>query len=309
MSQILSIFKDSLPHHPFCNNYHEDGLLIRSKAHALRRRHVQFNAPGIAQWLVFDCDKPSFYGHWDDLQIPAPNLSIYNPENQHHHAFYLLKAPVCTSANGRAAPLKYLAAIEAAYIKKLNADICYTGLIAKNPLHSDWITYPTHSHAYELSELADYVDLTAPTQKPLEPLESFGLGRNCDLFDQIRFFAYKAQRDFKKNSNFSQFEAEIYSKCAEFNVFSTPLPVSELRAIAKSVAKFCWRLSSEASDAKFSALQAYRGQRSGLARLAKSEDKRATARLLSIQGKIQSEIAAELGVSRKTVNQWLRSEK
>ncbi|MFG7662142.1 replication initiation protein, partial [Klebsiella pneumoniae] len=40
-----------------------------------------------------------------------------------------------TAPDGNAAPLRYAAAIEAALREKLGADMGYSGLICKNPLH------------------------------------------------------------------------------------------------------------------------------------------------------------------------------
>lgn len=88
-----------------------------------------------------------------------------------------------------------------------------------------------------------------------------------------------------------------------------PLQGNEVWHIAKSVSKWTWRrFDIAASDARFSALQAHRGRAggvaSGLARLAASEDTRASARLMKLAGHSYQQIADALGVSRRSVINW-----
>jgi DNA invertase Pin-like site-specific DNA recombinase len=84
---------------------------------------------------------------------------------------------------------------------------------------------------------------------------------------------------------------------------------SEVRAIAKSTAKWCrGRFDIQASGERFSKLQAHRGRKggvaSGVARLAASEGRRAVARSMRAEGKSYQQIAAALGVSRRSVIYW-----
>jgi DNA invertase Pin-like site-specific DNA recombinase len=86
----------------------------------------------------------------------------------------------------------------------------------------------------------------------------------------------------------------------------TPLDPREVWWIAKSVAKWTWRrFNIEESDKRFRELQAERGRRSGKARAAASEDKRASARLMAAQGMSKRAIARDLGVPESTVRFWL----
>ena len=57
-----------------------------------------------------------------------------------------------------------------------------------------------------------------------------------------------------------------------------------------------------------SEIQAKRGRKSGASRLAASEDKRASTRMMDAKGMKQAAIADELGVSRETIRLWLRDE-
>jgi len=90
------------------------------------------------------------------------------------------------------------------------------------------------------------------------------------------------------------------------NEHPSPLDVQECHHIAKSVARWTWsHFDIEASDKRFSQLQARRGSEGGKKASAAYEDKRASARLMLDQGMNKAAIARELGVHRNTVNNWL----
>jgi len=133
------------------------------------------------------------------------------------------------------------------------------------------------------------------------------------LFDWLRHYAYKQIRYYKGDvRNFVVWQSHLNNKALERNGdFMYPLDRKEVWYIVKSVAKWTWRrFDIEASDARFSKLQAARGRlggvASGVARLAQSEDKRATARIMRAQGMSLRAIAAELGVHHDTVREWCR---
>jgi len=95
------------------------------------------------------------------------------------------------------------------------------------------------------------------------------------------------------------------------NDFNTPLHASEVRAIAKSTANWCWnRFDIKASNERFSTLQAHRGKQggvaSGIARLAASQEKREAARAMRAAGKSYRRIADALGIHVNTVAIWLK---
>ena len=75
-------------------------------------------------------------------------------------------------------------------------------------------------------------------------------------------------------------------------------------AIAKSIAKYCWKVDGRAEEA-FIKRQSFKGKLSGEARLALSADKRDQAIALSMGGMKQVEIAKMLGVTDRTIRNWL----
>lgn len=250
------IFVDRLPRRPYCADDVSRGLLIRPAHSALEYRHIQPNAPLEVSWLVFDLDYPGAAFGWEKPNLPPPTIAVTNPQNGHAHLFYGLVTPVCLSDAARAAPIRYAAALQAAFLAKLCADTGYVGLIAKNPLNGSWRTIWIN-HLYDLGELADYV--TLPKRQPER--QSTGLGRNCTLFDELRAWAYRWAREYKRNGASAEIWREAVRGQAErMNVFETPLLCSEVKATARSVAIWTWR---HFDDRSFSSLQSARGRLGG----------------------------------------------
>ena len=138
------------------------------------------------------------------------------------------------------------------------ADRRYSGLICKNPLHADWRVEWRRAGPYTLHELADW--LFSKDMRPDAGVETtFGIGRNCAVFDDLRRIAYREVRSFKSGDNLDSFQARLERAALGMNMqFPQALPLSEVYAIAKSVARWTWRHFSEA---QFSQLQSLRGAR------------------------------------------------
>lgn len=250
------------PRRPYCSDDLETGVRIRPLQTASQKKYIQPNPPHLRSWLIFDIDRPGAALAWQDANLPPPTWAAINPENAHAHLAWGLEAPVLIGDGGRIAPLRYLAAIEAAYGAALDSDRGYSGLLTKNPLHTDWRTVYGPPGLYELGYLAEFVDL--PTRLPKKS-ESIGLGRNCTLFDLLRQHAYKVVRNHK---TFDSFQSHLNARALTQNAdFPAPLDCREVWQIVKSVSKWVWRrFDLAASDKKFSQLQAARGRASGEAR-------------------------------------------
>jgi len=265
----LSLFSpDRLPRKPYCTNDLDAGLVIRQQSHALLRRYIQPNAPAMRFWMVFDVDRESASEAWDGVAA-EPNFTVINPANGHAHLIYGLDVPICTSDAGRLKPLRYAAAIEGAYTHRLRADNGYTGLICKNPLHCDWKLLRGPEWAYGLSDLAAWVPNISRWKNPSRVIDT-ALGRNCQMFDALRSWAY---RHINRTAWVSRdaWHRAVEIEAVELNSqFPVPLPWPEVKATAKSVAKWVWEVL-RGSQAEYVArthtpeIQAFRGKRGGIA--------------------------------------------
>lgn len=311
----LNIFSSRLPNKPYCTDNPADGLLIRCKSHAIQRRFIQHNPPPVLAFMIFDLDRPNSALAWADAHLPAPAWVAVNPENGHCHIAYGLIAPVARTDAARVAPLRLAAAVESAYREKLSADRLYSGLITKNPLHCHWhVYYPATEAAnygyYELAGMAEYVAL--PNKIP-RGREATGLGRNDSLFHDLRKWSYRAIREYWRPDGLRQWQIAVLEKSESLNQFSEPLPYAEIKATAKSVAKWTWRQFTPAGFHEYverthrPEVQAKRGKRSGEVRAEKAVEKAAQAQEMRRQGMKQTTIAKELGVTERTIRTWLKT--
>lgn len=294
-----------LPYRPYCSDDLADGLRIRPLQTAKNRRYLQINPPTQQHYLVFDVDRQGAAFAWEDCNVAPPNYAAINPKNGHAHLVYKLAEPVATSEHGRLAPLRYLAAIERGYRIELGADAGYSGLVTRNPYKTR--TLCIHKHEYDLFELSDWLKRDLGEYAEQETVTA-GLGRNVTLFDAVRVWAYKAIRFYRvaaRSRLFDVWRNEVEGYVQGINSqFMSPLPYSEVKATAKSIAKYCWKHDAEA-ESRFSKKQAERGKLGGLAKGAANEQKRVQARLLAAQGMSKAAIARELNVHRNSITNWL----
>ena len=250
------------PRRPYCTDDFEEGVRIRSLKEALTKTYLQANPPHLRVWSIYDIDRPAGGLAWDQANMPPPSWATINKANGHAHLVYGLRAPVLTSSmEARQAPLRYLNAVESAFRAKLGGDDGYSGLITKNPKHPLWWTVRGPELAYELRDLAQWVDLEKFKAKPGVKVAEVGLGRNVTVFDFVRLWAYKQVRIFHgQQGGFVYWQKAVYDRCMARNAdFGKPMDSREAFHIAKSVAKWTWtKFDVVASDARFSKLQAFR---------------------------------------------------
>lgn len=301
--QQLDLFQ-SLPKRPYCMDEKPGYMLIRSKAIAIKKPYLQINSPTTTIYFVFDDDKEDSALSWFDSNLPAPYWTTQNPDNGHCHHCYKLEIPLHTSEFSSIKAIKYAQAVYYAYALKMGADLSYSQLITKNPLHPQWRTTYWTKQAYSLDYLADFVDLPKKLPKKLEVV---GLGRNVTMFEKGRHWAYKAIRDYMHHSSSHDWERAVKTHMEAINSsFEVPLPYSEVKATAKSIAKWVWQ---RFSYGEFSAIQAKRGakgcKKGGVVRSAKYVELRIQAKQLHDQGMNNTQIAKQLNVARMTVIRWL----
>ena len=313
-AQFKQDFYEKLPHKPYCSDDLGHGVIIRPKKTAIQKPYIQHNPPCLVTSLVFDIDRSDAYFAWSDANLPSPTWIAKNRQNGHAHIGYMLLAPVCTTHRAKQNVIQYLAKIEQAYSLALGADRGYTGLITKNPCHGTWENHTFGVQPYDLNYLADFVELQ---ELKTDLKEVSGLGRNCMMFDTVRFWAYEAIRAFILGSPDSWY-AEVLKVAINANgAFLEPLPYSEVKATAKSIARWVWR-NHTAAHAKFIERQTAKGRKGGLssdsshggkARSAQYSDIRQEALKLHIMGLSVTKIANQLGISRPSVYAYLKSVK
>jgi len=298
---LNKIIVSNAPHRPYCANV-KNAARVRPLNDALKEPYLQLNSPTHQSMLVVDIDRNQAATVWMDANLPPPTYVATNIENGHAQIGYALASPVCKTEAARLAPLRFLAAVEYAYTLKAGGDFAFCGPLAKNPLHSHWRVWePANAPTYELNYLAEYVEL--PKQLPSRQA---GIGRNCDMFENLRRWAYTSVKAFWRPRGEAQWIEAVLRQAEMFNTFETPLGFSELSSIARSVSRFVWR---NFSPYEFRQIQSKRGQRGGIAsgvvRRAASAEQRALANELFEEGLSKRAIATQLNVGRATIGRWL----
>jgi len=285
--------------------------------------------PGWLTALRFDIDSEGGGAAWIEAELPAPNLVVINPSNGHAHLIYLLGAWVQTDFGDsrRLKVVRYAAAIERAYTAALGADTAYAGRFHHNPLSCAYVTKIGREAPYSLDELARYVDLTASPQKKSPPT---GIGRNVEIFDRLRRWAYVAVADWRIGTYDAWCDAvadrgEQIATDVGAESPRGPLAANEVRHIVKSVSRWVWerygadvppllreaRIAAQRKreKARQTAREAAR-ERSRITRaeyVAPARQRRAQALEMREKGIAAREIARVLSVSVREVYRLLRS--
>lgn len=308
-SNLLETFRTELPQKPYCTDDLKFGLKIRPAETAIRKRYLQYNKPTDLRWFVYDVDRSTAHFDWYDCKCPAPNITVMNKQNGHAHLFYGLEVPVHTQTTAKKNPIRFASSIDVAMIKALSADENYAELICKNPFNDFWDTKVWRDTSYDLAELADNLDLSAYKDARIR-LPEFGLGRNCNLFDATRFYAYREIRKPIENYLFDEFysEEDFISRCICYaenhNLFKNPLPEREILSIGKSVGKWVYR---NMSPEGFFEWAEKRRARSIEVRQEQSDEKKRTAIALFELGYKKSEIASMLNLTTRMLRYYFNS--
>ncbi|MFA3028472.1 replication initiation protein [Acinetobacter pittii] len=308
-TQFSDDFYEKLPKKPYCSDDLGRGVIIRPKRTAIQKPYIQHNPPCLVSSLVFDIDRPDAYFAWSDANLPIPTWIAKNRQNGHAHIGYMLLAPVCTTHRAKQNVIQYLAKIEQAYSLALGADRGYTGLITKNPCHGTWENHSFGVQPYDLNYLADFVELQ---EIKTDLKEVSGLGRNCMMFDTVRYWAYKAIRAYR-GSTFDIWLGKVLEQCQNANgAFIEPLPYSEVKATAKSIARYCWKkdgyhyqefIDRQSRKGRLGGMKS-NSSNGGLARAKKFDEQKKKAQELKKRGLKNTEISKQLGVTTRTLRNW-----
>lgn len=318
---------DKLPSFMHCTDDYRYGGTQMAKASAISKNYIQVNTPSYQQAILLDHDDDAFMAdlRYEHSHLPVPNIVIENKANGRAHSITLLKAPVPKTEKSRKHPITYCKAVETALTLEYNADPYYNHIWVKNPFSEAYRVHILRDAPYDLGELADKLEirskpLTAKEAKAEIALakkrsESEGhfLGRNCHLFDMVRHWAYREIRNYRGTDLELWRSAVMQEVMVQNATLNNRLDYNELKGIAKSIARWCWNNDSKA-EARFKVKQSFLGSRGGKksdsspggqARSAQYDDQRTQAKAMFDKGMKKSQIAKELGVSDRTIRNWL----
>lgn len=230
----LDFFTSSVAHYLACSD--DFGNVVRlPKDKAITKPYIAPNNSSFINCLLFDIDKPDAGASWLDNDIAMPNWICQNPLNGHAHYGYMLKTPVSRTLKANESPQRYLARIQQAMTKRLEADTGYAHFLTKTPSHENHRTIWGRSEPFTLDELRNGLDDDLPLKLKRE--SAVGEGRNVSLFDDLRFWAY---RERLKYDDFKTWFKACLRYAEQLNAFQCPLPYGEIKSTAKSVSKWTW---------------------------------------------------------------------
>lgn len=288
-----------LPLRPYATNRFQEGIRRERRPVAMTRRYVEANPSAVSNLLVVDVD------HSDAVlravssvgAHPLPNAVVENPVNGHAHAVWALAEAVTRTEYARRKPLAYAAAVTEGLRRALDGDAAYSGLMTKNPLHTDWSTEWLHGGLHTLGGLEEALGGHMPAARWRETkrfrTNITGLGRNCSIFETARTWAYREVRHHfgSPDTLHAAIHAEVNARNAQF---AEPLPTVEARAIANSIHRWIttrsrmWKDGAAVYEATFVAIQSARGKKGGKASgavRAARRDERTAAMLDYMRGK------------------------
>jgi len=192
-------------------------------------------------YLVFNLNRCDAALASQNTNIAEPTFLIIDNSGS-GQLVYRLIVPVCISDKGKRHPIEYLAAIQDMYIRVLEADLHYDGLMINNPLNPEFNCLVGDGKSYTLKELAQHVDLSVLKrskwrQKKKE--ERGYLGKNVDLFDTLRFWAYD-RVTHAKNALFSTWLKSVMTEAIRINRQQSLLCENEVKWISQRVARWTW---------------------------------------------------------------------
>lgn len=280
---VLERFEASLGRATYCSN-RKRAEMIRARHIALQFDHVGLNQRRIA-YLAFDIDEPGAALAHESAGLPPPTIITITPKTTKAHLLYELASPVSTCGLARQKPVALMKHVREQMTNALlpaGADTSYAHLMTKNPLSSRWRVV-ANDVRYDLHELLEYL----PDQARRPPIRVKGeSGRNCTLFDNLRIWAYP-RVEAARVAGSERWHAALLAKAESMN--TDDLPYSEVKSIARSVAKFTWSTytGSTAALKVFSSAQEI-----------SQETRLSVAQVLSLY---PGAVAKRAGVDRKTV--------
>lgn len=263
-----------LPQRPLCAPEKDGTYQRRNRKNALSYGYIEANPLCLQSLIVTDVDTNDVRDLATLLGLPSPSWTVMHPKAgiTTGHIAYALRTPVCLTDAARRRPVNLLARVETGIRDILGGDIGYSGRVMKNPIcppQGQLTLWDEEFPTYTLTQLSRALDgLGAlPAWNDPDPRKSSGVGRNIDLFDRTRAWAYRAIKRYWSDGA-STWDEVVEAK-AQFNNLAfenegrEPLPFNEVKHLSHSIAHWTWgRFTPE----KFSEVQAARNRKSVKAR-------------------------------------------
>ncbi len=234
---------------PWCADL-DKVAVVRPLATALTKPYINLDLPTAVTGLTIDVDRDAREmadpGFWRNEGLPPPNWLAVG-DNGRPHVRYDVEFVVLKAGDGiRPKPLAYADAVEDALIAALRADPNKGRLLTKNPASGAWKAVRLRQQRWTLDELAGWLDLPPRGWRRHADAPASGLGRNCDLFDDLRHYAYSEVGRWRRLGESGCWHSHLAERANIRNAelfASSPsglLPPVEVRSIAKSVARWTW---------------------------------------------------------------------
>lgn len=235
-SAAIERFIGNLPRRPYCSDDPRRGVYPCQRDSAVRRAYIAPNVPWKTSYIALDVDRDGAAFVVEDAGLPSPTFTVVNPETTHAHLLYELSDPVYPGRSDKADWL--IRAVSGGLTRMLGSDLGYHGPLVQNPLNCRWRKIVTETR-YGLRDLAAEipVELLQP-QRTTPALELSAISsRNCHLFTAMSRIAYSEVKLARDRKAFHQWMLEL---CRASNIYTPPLPDSEVRATARSIANWTW---------------------------------------------------------------------
>ena len=326
MNTKPKVFFKYFPKQVFGSEYKNNYYHTKERLYALKEfKWVQYNSDDRITVLSVDIDNSSDSLMYEDFNLPKPTWIIQTDKGFQYH--WALKSAVMINGYNKHKLIKLVKDILNKLVALLDGDINAIGLnrVFRNPVtNRSWFT------GNEV-ELKEFYDLPTPKEdyfnKLLGRVEKqknlFGAtygasydfslmannsGRNCALFDVLRYWAYDEAKQGSYCAFALQRKAEILNSS-----FAENLKENEVNSIVNSIDTFIknkfkkgFYMALSAEDRKKVASQ--NGKKSGEARSKVAETKILTAlnMMESFEMKITiRELAKRSGTSVNTVRKYL----
>lgn len=267
-TEQLALFRASYkPRKPLCGPSKTGPYKRRKRSAALSSApYIETNPTCIQSLIITDVDAGDVDGLPQLVGLPPESWAVRTRnELGSGHIGYALATPVVLTDAAHRRPINLLARVEQGLRDVLGGDMAYAGRIMKNPLSPGvfqdtlWpqdVIFPTYTLRELASSLADLGALPSPGDP--RPRQS-GVGRNVDIFDRTRAWAYRAIKRYW-GGDFGEWSEVVHAKAAILNFDleregREPLPDREIWHLSRSISKWVW---SRFTPEVFSEIQAQR---------------------------------------------------